>query len=144
MKCPLCNTSMIVVERDKIELDYCTTCSGIWFDAGELELLLDDMTGQNTKATLEVMLSRPLTDYEEQTCKCPICRKNLQKIDIGKKNKLVVDMCKSGHGMWFDGGEVGQLINQLGIKQADDATAQDRMLFFLADTFKAKPGLQGQ
>jgi len=130
---------MIVVERDKVELDYCTNCRGIWFDAGELELLLDDMSGKSTRAALEIMLNRPLSDCEEKARKCPICRRSMQKVDISKGNNLIVDVCKSGHGTWFDGGEIGRLINLLGITRAGDA-ALDNMLFFVADTFKGKIG----
>jgi Zn-finger nucleic acid-binding protein len=40
MICPVCDRDMTVVEYKGIELDYCTGCQGIWFDAGELGLLL--------------------------------------------------------------------------------------------------------
>ena len=32
---------MIVVERDKVELDYCLECNGFWFDNTELDLLVE-------------------------------------------------------------------------------------------------------
>ena len=41
MICPVCKKDMFVVEYKQIELDYCHTCKGVWFDAGELELLLE-------------------------------------------------------------------------------------------------------
>jgi len=41
--CPACKVPIIVVEHEKIELDYCTTCLGVWFDAGELALLLESL-----------------------------------------------------------------------------------------------------
>ena len=41
MICPVCRKSMLVVEYSEIELDYCDTCKGVWFDSGELELLLE-------------------------------------------------------------------------------------------------------
>jgi len=43
MICPTCREVMIVVEQDKIELDHCTNCAGVWFDAGELELMMERM-----------------------------------------------------------------------------------------------------
>ncbi|MES0279143.1 MAG: zf-TFIIB domain-containing protein, partial [Dehalococcoidales bacterium] len=33
MICPICKVEMAVVEQDKIELDYCARCRGVWFDA---------------------------------------------------------------------------------------------------------------
>ena len=42
MECMVCQEPMIVLELDDIEIDYCVICAGIWLDAGELELLLED------------------------------------------------------------------------------------------------------
>jgi len=39
MICPVCRQSMLDIEYNNIELDYCEKCKGVWFDAGELELL---------------------------------------------------------------------------------------------------------
>ena len=46
MNCPVCKEPMIIVEHERIELDYCTTCLGVWFDAGELSLLLESMDSE--------------------------------------------------------------------------------------------------
>ena len=39
MKCPACHSALIVIEREEIEVDWCPSCHGLWFDEGELELL---------------------------------------------------------------------------------------------------------
>jgi len=41
MNCPVCKDSMVVLELEQVEIDYCTGCEGVWLDAGELELLLE-------------------------------------------------------------------------------------------------------
>jgi len=41
VRCPVCRTALVVVEREGIELDWCLTCRGLWFDQGELELLAE-------------------------------------------------------------------------------------------------------
>ncbi|MDH4450218.1 MAG: zf-TFIIB domain-containing protein [Rhodoferax sp.] len=42
MKCPHCTDSTLVMtERQGVEIDYCPTCRGIWLDRGELDKLLD-------------------------------------------------------------------------------------------------------
>ncbi|MBL8047691.1 MAG: zf-TFIIB domain-containing protein [Chthonomonas sp.] len=39
--CPTCsNVALTPVQRSGIELDYCSTCRGVWLDRGELEKLL--------------------------------------------------------------------------------------------------------
>jgi len=44
MQCPACppgGAALIVVERQGIEIDYCSTCRGVWLDRGELDKLID-------------------------------------------------------------------------------------------------------
>lgn len=41
MKCPKCGADMAEIERQGIKVDQCGGCGGIYFDRGELELLLD-------------------------------------------------------------------------------------------------------
>ena len=40
MDCPVCKNAMITLELSDVEVDHCVNCGGIWLDAGELELLL--------------------------------------------------------------------------------------------------------
>lgn len=41
MKCPKCNISLLLSEKQGIEIDYCPDCRGIWLDRGELEKIID-------------------------------------------------------------------------------------------------------
>ena len=42
MKCPVCPSSTLVLsERQGIEIDYCPTCRGVWLDRGELDKLIE-------------------------------------------------------------------------------------------------------
>lgn len=40
MKCPKCGYDLITGTWDTIQIDQCTNCHGIWFDAGEAESLI--------------------------------------------------------------------------------------------------------
>lgn len=40
MKCPKCGYALIAGEWHGVQIDQCTNCRGIWFDAGEAEGLL--------------------------------------------------------------------------------------------------------
>ena len=40
MKCPNCNETLLMTERNQIEIDYCPSCRGIWLDKGELDKML--------------------------------------------------------------------------------------------------------
>lgn len=40
MKCPNCNATLLMMERNGIEIDYCPSCRGVWLDKGELDKML--------------------------------------------------------------------------------------------------------
>lgn len=41
MRCPKCGQLLREERYHKIQVDRCTACGGVWFDAGEAESLLD-------------------------------------------------------------------------------------------------------
>jgi len=48
MKCPHCSDSTLVMsDRQGVEIDYCPACRGIWLDRGELDKLLEKAAAAN-------------------------------------------------------------------------------------------------
>lgn len=45
MKCPACNTMLLITERQGIEIDYCPDCRGVWLDRGELDKIIEKSAG---------------------------------------------------------------------------------------------------
>jgi hypothetical protein len=41
MVCPVDQTSLVMSERQGIEIDYCPTCRGVWLDRGELDKIIE-------------------------------------------------------------------------------------------------------
>ena len=41
MKCPNCNETLLMTERNQIEIDYCPSCRGVWLDKGKLDKMLE-------------------------------------------------------------------------------------------------------
>ena len=39
MKCPRCGGTLKEVEHHNVKIDQCSSCNGVWLDAGEIELL---------------------------------------------------------------------------------------------------------
>ena len=105
MNCPGCGDPMIVLEIEEIEIDHCTACGGVWLDAGELELLLDD--GTNTK---ELIASLTPVQSAEEKVRCPICSKKLDKVEFGTVQKILLDRCPRNDGIWFDEGELHDVL----------------------------------
>jgi Zn-finger nucleic acid-binding protein len=131
MDCPVCKDSaMIVLELDEVEVDYCTECEGIWLDAGELELLLGGAAGAEALLTSFEEANTP-----ERKRKCPICLKKMEKVLVGEpgSKQELIDRCGHNHGLWFDRGE---LQNVLKMGHFDDA---GRVKTLLGDLFCAEP-----
>ena len=76
MICPVCRIGMLVIEYNKIELDYCGKCKGVWFDAGELELLLES---SKHDVFIKQMLAADEACCAETKRKCPICAQKMKK-----------------------------------------------------------------
>jgi Zn-finger nucleic acid-binding protein len=109
MDCPDCKNAMITLELGGVEIDYCTNCGGIWLDAGELELLLNDPG----KAKILLDSFRVDSASTERLKKCPICDKKMQKIVVGSsKPVLLIDKCRRGDGLWFDKGELQDIFDR--------------------------------
>ncbi len=126
MDCPVCKNAMITLELEDVEIDNCLDCGGIWLDAGELELLLGD------KQHAEQLLNsfKVDTDCDEKPRKCPICRKKMRKIIITlSKPALLIDKCAKGHGLWFDQGELQDVL------KAGSFDEENKIVNILTDMF---------
>jgi Zn-finger nucleic acid-binding protein len=136
VRCPVDKEPMIIVEHEQIELDYCTTCLGVWFDAGELALLLESLDLHVGDLNIADILTMPEKETAEKKRRCPICAKKMRKAAIGHDPEVVVDVCPRGEGIWFDGGEVGQVIKQRVDKSSAESGAPDRVVNFLGEVFQ--------
>ncbi|MFW6125843.1 MAG: zf-TFIIB domain-containing protein [Chloroflexota bacterium] len=138
MKCPACGALMIVVEHEHIELDFCADCSGVWFDAGELALLLETMQLDAGHLALDDVLTSSEARSNERKRRCPICGHRMKKATVGHQPEVLIDACPRGDGLWFDSGEVGQLITQLPDRAPKEGDSQARLVAFLGEVFQAR------
>ena len=136
MLCPVCKYNMVVVEYHSIELDYCTGCRGVWFDSGELELLLKSHGLEAASPFLDNIFGSPEAVSSETKRKCPICSRKMRKTALGEQPPILIDACDREHGLWFDGGEVTQLIKQLAGEHPATGDAGEQVISFLESVFK--------
>ena len=137
MICPTCRVPMIVVERHQIELDYCTKCEGVWFDSGELELLLRAANLESPEKVVGDILVRPEIKSYHKERKCPVCNRRMKETAIDEP-PVHIDVCREGDGLWFDGGEIHQLLKQIAQKPSAKPGSQQQIVTFLGDVFQAK------
>ncbi len=50
MNCPTDGTTLLMSERNGIEIDYCPECRGIWLDRGELDKILERVQPEGSVA----------------------------------------------------------------------------------------------
>ncbi|MBN1795345.1 MAG: zf-TFIIB domain-containing protein [Sedimentisphaerales bacterium] len=132
MDCPVCKNAMVVLELRGVEIDHCFGCGGIWLDAGELDLLIDDVE-KSAKLLDSFTIDTKCTEAKR---KCPICAKKMLKVVVGKDgHQLLIDSCKKKHGLWFDAGELEDILKRA--KLDSDSKIQT----LLADMFAENPQL---
>jgi Zn-finger nucleic acid-binding protein len=135
MLCPACKNEMIVVEYHQTELDYCTSCKGVWFDNTELDLMLKSLGLGKPEILLDSLLHYPEVKSEDKSRKCPICGKTMKLINIGDKTDVIIDICPFGDGLWFDNGEVVQMVKHLAAEHHAE-TGTERVFDFLGEVFQ--------
>jgi Zn-finger nucleic acid-binding protein len=135
MICPACKSDTLIVVYKNIELDYCLACKGVWFDSGELELLLECAGLENCLSFIGGIIKAPEAMTSEKKRRCPICRRKMRKSYIEEDKKIIVDICHRSHGIWFDGGEVTQLLKEIAEKSPGKHPSQG-ILSFIGDMFK--------
>ncbi len=124
--CPKCDIGMFLLHFKEVEVDYCECCRGIWLDHGELKALIET-TGSDAPDPFLRQLEQTGTPSPRSHCLCPRCDSKLHEFTV---NKLVLNRCPRGHGLWFDADELQQLLTMFGASQT---------IAFLNDLFGTKP-----
>lgn len=128
MNCPRCgDESLIALEHEMVEVDYCPTCLGIWLDAGELELLYGDADA--ARAFISSGSPAPRSDKPRR---CPECGKRMKKKSTQGARPVVLDRCPRGDGLWFDRGELEAIL-----KHAEETIGGGAVASFLQGIFPA-------
>jgi len=109
MQCPICNEPMIVLEYAGVEVDFCTECSGVWLDEGELELLL----GLDAPEVAKLISAGEGAAIDEAKRRCPACDALMVKEVFGTDPPVVYDRCPHNHGLFFDKGELSAILDYM-------------------------------
>ena len=128
MDCPVCKRAMITMEYEQVEIDCCTACDGIWLDEGEMEIILGD--GGKSRALIGSFQKAATGETQR---KCPICDRKMEKVIAGEgKPALMIDRCARGDGLWFDKGELSNIIDKAKLDEGQ------KIKKLLADMFGGK------
>jgi PAT family beta-lactamase induction signal transducer AmpG len=106
MRCPKCRADMEQVEYEGTEVDRCTICSGIWFDAGEMELM------RHKKAAAAIDTGDPGVGKQHDAIdryRCPRCSAAMVRMVDARQRHIWYETCNACHGSFFDAGEFSDL-----------------------------------
>ncbi|MBP7126908.1 zf-TFIIB domain-containing protein [Myxococcota bacterium] len=119
-QCPVCRVPMQTVTQHRQQIDQCPRCGGRFFDAGELEAVI-----QMVRCFEEVVLEEPEVKSipEEEVRRIEICPVDGSSMDPQEIAGIVVDRCPSCHGIWLDRGEL------VALKIAEDSIRQHLNLY---------------
>lgn len=162
--CPVCLGVTLektrVGERGELQLDHCPRCGGVWFDAGEVQLLRGIRPetlwasiaprGEVHRAQCHAChtpMSR--ADAACPTCghsgllDCPICNQPMRTASLGE---LRLDSCERCKGVWFDHHELEsvwrmELNAALERRRARGLDLEDAGSLLLLDTLMWHPGM---
>ncbi len=100
MKCPDCNVELVQKKRDRVEMEVCPSCNGMWLTKQELMELEDEVFdfGDDEKGSL-------MFEPTPTTRKCPECAKPMKRFQYRLYDDLELEFCEDGHGFWLDAGE---------------------------------------
>jgi Zn-finger nucleic acid-binding protein len=45
MRCPVDGETLVMADRNGVEIDYCPKCRGVWLDRGELDKIIERSAG---------------------------------------------------------------------------------------------------
>lgn len=121
---------MVVFEYQRIELDYCPTCMGVWFDAEEIRILLQH---SGMPDDLQSPIFHEITGaVSEARRRCPLCQKLMLKSQMA--GDVIVDHCPNGDGVWFDSGEMSLAAAALVSDRTDLNAAARTVAEFLGES----------
>ncbi|MEH6519065.1 MAG: MFS transporter [Halioglobus sp.] len=106
MRCPKCRADMEQQVHDDVEIDRCTICKGLWFDAGEIALL------QNKEAAAAIDTGDQKIgkmNNKNNNYPCPRCAGEMVHRVDPKQTHIWYEECSACKGSFFDAGEFADL-----------------------------------
>lgn len=102
IQCPKCNAPMRTMQVERTQVDRCTHCEGLWFDALEE----NDVHEQTSIDTLDPPGAKPAAGRNEQRrVDCPRCHSPMIRMLDRRTRSVWYESCPVCYGKFFDAGE---------------------------------------
>jgi Zn-finger nucleic acid-binding protein len=93
-------------------LEECSRCGGTWLDSQTFASVVGERDEQAALATALPGPSgapRPSRESTVRYVQCPQCARLMNRENFGRRSGVVIDVCRA-HGVWCDGGELGDVV----------------------------------
>jgi Zn-finger nucleic acid-binding protein len=91
-------------------LDRCVDCHGVWLDPHELVRILGGVAHLTDEGGV-FQRPAPPADLDGVRGDCPRCHLPLRRHPIRGPSPMTVEQCRACRGLWFDAGELEQLVS---------------------------------
>lgn len=124
--CPRCKSQLVTREYAETSVDECDACGGLFLAPAMMERVV---AARDLSTGLRLALPRREQKREAAVTyiHCPVCGKLMNRQAFGRISGVVVDVCKA-HGVWFDAGELAQVIQFVekgGLERARERERQE-------------------
>ncbi len=106
LACPKCGAALEAVRYASLEIDRCTGCHGMWFDACELDRALAT-PGAEDLDDGDASVGR--RHDGQQRVKCPLCAVPMIRMAHMQQHHVWFETCGTCGGAWLDAGELRDL-----------------------------------
>jgi Zn-finger nucleic acid-binding protein len=66
MYCPICReVTLVIADRQGIEIDYCPNCRGVWLDRGELDKIIERSAAYTKSSDINQGPTYKENDYKQ-------------------------------------------------------------------------------
>jgi uncharacterized protein len=109
MNCPKCSAAMETIEIEKIQVDRCTGCHGLFFDALEAHKLKAVKGAEAIDIGAAAQERQPSSN---DRIRCPRDTSPMIRIVDPKQPHIQLETCSVCQGMFFDAGEFSDWKNE--------------------------------
>ena len=109
MRCPKCKADMDALVFKGVEIDRCSKCSGLWFDAGEVERLRDAGVAEAIDLG-DASIGKQHNALDKYPC--PRCSGAMIRMVDPQQKHIWYEQCGVCSGSFFDAGEFRDLANR--------------------------------
>jgi Zn-finger nucleic acid-binding protein len=112
MNCPACAAEMRLADYERVRINLCDACGGVWLDHKELQEIAERRLEKIDHAILDSFehatgVTAAGSERDRQRgLKCPVCRATLSVVNYGYSSGILVDHCPADCGVFLDKGEL--------------------------------------